>query len=211
MSRFMRCHVSLAQPTVLCVDVYLGATTIILSARSRGPAAAIATEKATSCSARRRCGLAATAPGLRATDLSSLRKGYYGASPMPVEILRELQRRLPEVRCGTSTARRSGPGGYHPASLGEVQRAGSAGGAAPNLERWSSTTTANPPAWSGGEIVHRSPHGRAGATSGRGQDGRTFRGAGSTRRPGDDDRGRLPVGRRPEERHDQEGGETSPP
>ena len=31
-------------------------------------------------------------------DLSSLRKGYYGASIMPVEVLREMQRRLPQVR-----------------------------------------------------------------------------------------------------------------
>jgi fatty-acyl-CoA synthase len=32
------------------------------------------------------------------TDLSSLAKGYYGASIMPVEVMRELARRLPNVR-----------------------------------------------------------------------------------------------------------------
>jgi fatty-acyl-CoA synthase len=32
------------------------------------------------------------------TDLSALRKGYYGASIMPVEVLREIQRRLPQLR-----------------------------------------------------------------------------------------------------------------
>jgi fatty-acyl-CoA synthase len=32
------------------------------------------------------------------TDLSSLKKGYYGASIMPVEVLRELAERLPAVR-----------------------------------------------------------------------------------------------------------------
>jgi fatty-acyl-CoA synthase len=32
------------------------------------------------------------------TDLASLRKGYYGASIMPVEVLREMSRRLPEVQ-----------------------------------------------------------------------------------------------------------------
>jgi len=32
------------------------------------------------------------------TDLSSLEKGYYGASIMPVEVLREIARRLPKVR-----------------------------------------------------------------------------------------------------------------
>lgn len=31
-------------------------------------------------------------------DLSSLRKGYYGASAMPVEVLAELRRRLPDLR-----------------------------------------------------------------------------------------------------------------
>jgi fatty-acyl-CoA synthase len=37
-------------------------------------------------------------PGFDAADLSSLRKGYFGASAMPVEVLRELQARLPGVR-----------------------------------------------------------------------------------------------------------------
>ena len=36
-------------------------------------------------------------PLFDATDLSSLRKGYYGASIMPVEVLKELARRLPAV------------------------------------------------------------------------------------------------------------------
>ncbi len=31
-------------------------------------------------------------------DLSSLRKGYYGASPMPTEILHEMRQRLPQLR-----------------------------------------------------------------------------------------------------------------
>lgn len=37
-------------------------------------------------------------PGFDAADLSSLAKGYYGASIMPVEVLRELATRLPRVR-----------------------------------------------------------------------------------------------------------------
>ena len=37
-------------------------------------------------------------PVFDGADLSSLRKGYYGASIMPVEVLREIQRRLPQVR-----------------------------------------------------------------------------------------------------------------
>lgn len=37
-------------------------------------------------------------PLFETTDLGSLRKGYYGASIMPVEVLREMSRRLPKVR-----------------------------------------------------------------------------------------------------------------
>ena len=37
-------------------------------------------------------------PSFDDTDFSSLDKGYYGASIMPVEVLRELARRLPDVR-----------------------------------------------------------------------------------------------------------------
>ncbi|HEX8738675.1 MAG TPA: fatty acyl-CoA synthetase [Casimicrobiaceae bacterium] len=37
-------------------------------------------------------------PLFDATDLASLAKGYYGASIMPVEVMRELARRLPKVR-----------------------------------------------------------------------------------------------------------------
>src|SRR4029078_2541698 len=37
-------------------------------------------------------------PAFDGADLSSLRKGYYGASPMPVEVLKEMQRRLPDVQ-----------------------------------------------------------------------------------------------------------------
>ena len=63
-------------------------------------------------------------PDFETTDLSSLRKGYYGASPMPVEILRELQHRLPEVRLWNFYGQDGdGTVGYHPASL----RAGAAG------------------------------------------------------------------------------------
>src|SRR4029077_7851435 len=36
-------------------------------------------------------------PGLTQTDLSSLRKAYYGASIMPVPVLQRLQKELPEL------------------------------------------------------------------------------------------------------------------
>ena len=51
-----------------------------------------------SCSARRRCGSPSCAiRAFERYDLSSLRKGYYGASIMPVEVLREIGDRLPHV------------------------------------------------------------------------------------------------------------------
>jgi fatty-acyl-CoA synthase len=37
-------------------------------------------------------------PRFATTDLSALRKGYYGASIMPVAVLQEMQRELPQVR-----------------------------------------------------------------------------------------------------------------
>ena len=37
-------------------------------------------------------------PAFDSTDLSALSKGYYGASIMPVEVLKEMARRLPQVR-----------------------------------------------------------------------------------------------------------------
>jgi len=37
-------------------------------------------------------------PAFDTTDLSALNKGYYGASIMPVEVLKEMARRLPQVR-----------------------------------------------------------------------------------------------------------------
>ena len=52
-----------------------------------------------SCSARRRCGSRCCGtPTSTPPTCRSLRKGYYGASAMPVEVLRELQRRLPDVQ-----------------------------------------------------------------------------------------------------------------
>ena len=36
-------------------------------------------------------------PDFDSTDLSSLRKGYYGAAAMPVEVLKEILQRLPEL------------------------------------------------------------------------------------------------------------------
>ena len=81
------------------VDVYLGATSIILPGPD--PAAllaAIERERVTKLFCPPTVWISLLRhPDFDTRDLSSLRKGYYGASAMPVEVLRELQRRLPDV------------------------------------------------------------------------------------------------------------------
>src|SRR5688500_9951335 len=144
------------------VDVYLGATSIILPGPD--PAALLATiarERVTKLF----CPPTVWISLLRhadfdTTDLSSLRKGYYGASPMPVEVLRELQRRLPDVQLWNFY------GQTEMAPLAtilrpdeQLPRAGSAGRAALNVETMLVDDDGNPVApGEVGEIVHRSPH-----------------------------------------------------
>ncbi|HEY1574139.1 MAG TPA: fatty acyl-CoA synthetase, partial [Pseudonocardiaceae bacterium] len=99
-------------------------------------------------------------PAFDATDKSSLRKGYYGASPMPVEVFRELSRRLPEVRFWNFY------GQTEMAPLATILRpheqlrhAGSAGRASLNVETRVVDDGDNEVApCEVGEIVHRSPH-----------------------------------------------------
>jgi len=90
------------------VDVYLGATSHICPGPD--PATLLATiehERVTKLFCPPTVWISLLRhPDFDGTDLSSLRKGYYGASPMPVEVLRELQERLPGCGCGISTARR---------------------------------------------------------------------------------------------------------
>ena len=99
-------------------------------------------------------------PGFDDADLSSLTKGYYGASPMPVEVLKELQQRLPGVRLWNFYGQTE----MAPlaTSLGpEEQLAfpGSAGRAALNVEtRVVDDSDRELPPGEVGEIVHRSPH-----------------------------------------------------
>ena len=82
------------------VDLYLGATSIILP--SPDPATLLQTVErysVTKVFAPPTVWISLLRhPDFDRTDLSSLRKGYYGASPMPIEILQEIQRRLPQVR-----------------------------------------------------------------------------------------------------------------
>ena len=99
-------------------------------------------------------------PDFDRRDLSSLRKGYYGAAIMPTEVLQELARRLPVVRLFNFY------GQTEMAPLATILRPeeqltklGSAGRAGLNVETAVVDDNDRPvPPGTIGEIVHRSPH-----------------------------------------------------
>jgi fatty-acyl-CoA synthase len=144
------------------VDVYLGATSVVLPGPD--PAAILAAverEGATKlfCPPTVWIGLLRS-PAFDTTDLSTLRKGYYGASPMPVEVLRELQRRLPDVQLWNFYGQTEmAPLATILRPHEQLERAGSAGRAALNVEtRVVDDEGRSVPPGTVGEIVHRSPH-----------------------------------------------------
>lgn len=93
-------------------------------------------------------------------DLSSLRKGYYGASPMPTEILHEMRRRLPNLRLWNFYGQTE----MAPlaSALGPDEQdahAGAAGRPVVNVETTILDDDDSPVATGVvGEIAHRSPH-----------------------------------------------------
>jgi len=99
-------------------------------------------------------------PLFDALDLSSLRKGYYGASIMPVEVLKELQGRLPGLRlwnCYGQTEMAPMATVLKPED--QLRKAGSAGRPCLNVEtRVVRDDGTDVEVGEVGEIVHRSPH-----------------------------------------------------
>jgi fatty-acyl-CoA synthase len=146
----------------LGADVYLGATSVIL--RGPEPSAvlrAIGEHGVTKYFAPPTVWIGLLrCPDLDTADLSTLRKGYYGASPMPVAVLEELRTRLP----GVDLWNFYGQTEMAPLAtiLGpdeQLSHAGSAGRAALNVETAIVDDDDRPvPAGVVGEIVHRSPH-----------------------------------------------------
>lgn len=146
----------------LSVDIYLGATSVIV--RAPTPAAilgAIATHRVTKLFCPPTVWISLLrSPDFDQTDLTSLAKGYYGASPMPVEVLKELTTRLPGIRLWNFY------GQTELAPLATILRpeeqeshAGSAGRPALNVDTRVVDEFDEPvPAGTVGEIVHRSPH-----------------------------------------------------
>ena len=94
------------------------------------------------------------------TDLSSLEKGYYGASIMPVEVLRELARRLPKVRLWNLYGQTEiAPLATMLGPDEQLTRPGSCGRAVLNVEtRVVDDAMRDVGPGEVGEIVHRSPH-----------------------------------------------------
>jgi fatty-acyl-CoA synthase len=99
------------------------------------------------------------APQFDATDLSALHKGYYGASIMPVEVLKELQRRLPQVRLWNLYGQTEiAPLATVLKPEDQLRKAGSAGRPTLNVETRVVDDAMNDVAPGQiGEIVHRSP------------------------------------------------------
>jgi fatty-acyl-CoA synthase len=81
-------------------DIMLGATSIVAPSADAGATlAAIEQHRVTKYFAPPTVWIALLQhPDFDRTDTSLLQKGYYGASPMPVEVLHEIQRRLPDLR-----------------------------------------------------------------------------------------------------------------
>jgi fatty-acyl-CoA synthase len=98
-------------------------------------------------------------PGFDAADLSTLAKGYYGASIMPVEVLKELQQRLPRVRLWNLYGQTEiAPVATVLKPEDQLRKAGSAGRAALNVEtRVVDDEMRDVAVGEVGEIVHRSP------------------------------------------------------
>jgi fatty-acyl-CoA synthase len=98
-------------------------------------------------------------PDFESTDLSALTKGYYGASIMPVEVLKEIQLRLPLVRLWNLYGQTEiAPMATVLKPEDQLRKAGSAGKAALNIEtRIVDDAMNDVKVGEIGEIVHRSP------------------------------------------------------
>lgn len=99
-------------------------------------------------------------PLFEQTDLSSLRKGYYGASIMPVEVLREMARRLPDVGFWNLYGQTEiAPLATMLGPEDQLRKPGSCGRAVLNVEtRVVDDALQDVQPGEVGEIVHRSPH-----------------------------------------------------
>ncbi len=99
-------------------------------------------------------------PGFDKADLKSLRKGYYGASIMPVEVMREMASRMPDVRLWNLYGQTEiAPLATLLGPDDQLRKPGSCGRPVLNVEtRVVDEQMRDVKPGDVGEIVHRSPH-----------------------------------------------------
>ena len=99
------------------------------------------------------------APAFDTADLSALRKGYYGASIMPVEVLKEIQARLPQLRLWNLYGQTEiAPTATILKPEDQLRKAGSAGKPVLHVETRLVDDAGNDVEVGAiGEVVHRSP------------------------------------------------------
>ncbi|MEU1724884.1 acyl-CoA synthetase [Actinomadura sp. ATCC 39365] len=164
----------------LTPGIYLGATNLVLPGAD--PASILATiegERATKLFCPPTVWIALLRhPDFDRRDLSSLRKGYYGASIMPVEVLKEIAARLPDVRLFNFYGQTEmAPLATILRPEEQLTRLGSAGRPALNVETRIVDDEDRPVAPGVvGEIVHRSPHAMLGYWNDPDKTAEAFRG-----------------------------------
>jgi fatty-acyl-CoA synthase len=161
-------------------SIHLGAVNVLLpKADPAAMLAAVETERATKLFCPPTVWIALmNHPDFDRRDLSSLRKGYYGASIMPVEVLAELGERLPGVRLFNFYGQTEmSPVATVLRPEDQVRKAGSAGRPALSVETAIVDLDGRPvAAGEVGEIVHRSPQAMVGYWNDPAKTAETFRG-----------------------------------
>ncbi len=146
----------------LTPDMYLGATSILLRAPDVGVMLhTIEEQKVTKLFCPPTIWIAMLRhPDFERRDLSSLAKGYYGASIMPAAIVEELVRRLPNMRLWNFYGQTEmAPVATILQPEDQIGKLGSAGRPAINVETRVVDDEERPvPVGAVGEIVHRGPH-----------------------------------------------------
>jgi fatty-acyl-CoA synthase len=173
-------HVA-AQHCFLLPSLYLGATNVILDGPEPSALlAAVESERATKMFCPPTVWISLLRhPDFDRRDLSTLHKGYYGASVMPVEIIKELRARLP----GMGLFNFYGQTEMSALALALApedadRKPGSAGRPVLNVESRVVDPDGVPvPAGTEGEIVHRSPHATLGYWRDPDSTARAFRGS----------------------------------
>jgi fatty-acyl-CoA synthase len=146
----------------LTPDVYLGATSVVVDAAD--PETILRTVEAERIT-KMFCPPTVwirllRSPAFDRHDLSSLRKGYYGAAIMPVAVLTELGDRLPDIRLFNYYGQTElAPNATVLFPEDQIAKAGTAGRPSLNVETRLHDEDDRPvPVGQVGEIVHRTPH-----------------------------------------------------